>query len=302
LPRDYDASENIEQLFSRIKKMGSHPLLVTWQSEETLKFSNEVSQQTIKILMPTRNIFFRFRNNITRNSKYKQFYSTSKGIEFFKGINFQFVLKIRTDQDLPIENLLIHISSLDPLAIGEKIYTPLLNIDKPNMFYDFYYFSTLETMEKFHKIMLETKEICSNVHYDAFYRWILRKEGINCSRILDIYPRYPSFTKSQAMLMYKAWGNDFDVLPRKCWRELIWRAEEFDETSVKPTFVFSDVDLVLRREEIIKRKYAASPHIEITAIPSFFISSRFEDKIREFQTLLRRIRNRVRKIRSLQVK
>ena len=41
-PRNYDASKNINQPFYRVSKMGAHPILVTWDAEDTNKLDSDV--------------------------------------------------------------------------------------------------------------------------------------------------------------------------------------------------------------------------------------------------------------------
>lgn len=291
-PRNFDASENINQLFQRISKMGAQPILVTWDQEDTSKLNSKVQEDTLKIQMPQTTTVFRLRNNITRNNKYKQFYSVLAGVEELSDRDFDYILKIRTDQNLPVEALIKHISNLDENTIGERIFTPLFNLDKPNMFYDFYYFSTTTIMKNFHELMMYSKEICTNVHYDTFYRWGLRKSKISLRHIFNIYPKYPVFTQKQIIQMHDIWEDSFSVLPSQAWRDLIWRGEPFDETSVKPTFIFFEDNLNLKIKEILKMKPSPQIRLEFTPIVSFFLSSRIEDLIRKLRLFLSRIRNK----------
>lgn len=295
-PKNYDASENINQLFHRIVQTGAYPILVTWDFEDTRKLDTQVVKNTLKITMPGTSRLFRLRNNIARNNKYKQFYSVLAGVEELRFRNYDYILKIRTDQDLPIEELINHILQIDKKTIQERIFTPLLNLDKPNMFYDFYYFSTGTTMQKFHQIMMYSKEICSNVHYDAFYRWGLRNSGIGARDVFSIYPKYPKFTKKQVEQMHDIWKDSFNVLPFRVWRELIWRGESFDETSVKPTFIFFENNLEMRIKDIHNLKSNYRLRFEVTPMISFFISSHIEDRVRQMRLLLARIRNRCKSI------
>jgi hypothetical protein len=295
-PRNYDSSNNINQIFERIKSTGATPILVTWKNEELLHLSPDVARNTILIEMPDTSRIFSIRNNIKRNNKYKQFYSVLAGVEELSSHNMKYVLKIRTDQDFPVEELISHISELEESSVQERIFTPLLNLDKPNMFYDFYYFSSTITMRKFHQTMLNSKEICSNVHYDTFYRWGMRKTKIRLKNVLHIYPKYPKFTKSQLLLMYDIWKDSFHVFPRKCWRQLVWRGEPFDQTSVKPKFIFSEDLLSERTKEILEMPTIGRMRIELTPVVSFFLTSALEDRIRKIRLLLSRVRNKFRSI------
>lgn len=295
-PRNYDASKNINQIFERIKSTGATPILVTWKNEETANLSPNVVQSMIKIQMPKTSLIFRIRNNISKNNKYKQFYSVLAGVEELSSCNMQYVLKIRTDQDFPVEDIITYITELEESSIQERIFTPLLNLDKPNMFYDFYYFSSTATMRKFHQNMMNSKEICSNVHYDTFYRWGMRKSNVGLRNIFQIYPKYPKFTKSQLQLMYEIWKDSFHVLPRKCWRQLVWRGEAFDETSIKPKFVFSEDLLPIRTKEILEMPSVSRLRIELTPIISLFVTSSLEDRIRRIRLLNNRVRNKLNSI------
>jgi len=301
-PREFDASENINKLFSKINSRGASPLLVTWDDQDLSNLSVDVMNGYMRIKMPRFSLAFRLRNNVYGNNKYKQFYSVQKGVQYFDQKGVEYILKIRTDQDFPIEVLLNHIESMDDNEIGERIFTPLLNLDKPNMFYDFYYFSSTKVMLRFHHILMTTKEICSNVHYDVFYRWKKKNEGIKLADIQLIYPKYPLFTKQQLDLMSSAWLESFGVFPRVCWREMIWRGEAFDESSVKPTFVFSEDNLDLRRSEILQKSHSPKLSVEITPLLSFFISSRAEDYIRKLRIKARSVLNRITRYKSMLVR
>ena len=301
-PREFDASENINKLFSRINSLGANPLLVTWEDQDLSNLSVEVMNGYMGIRMPRFSLAFRLRNNVSGNNKYKQFYSVQKGVQYFEQKGVEYILKIRTDQDFPVEVLLNHIEGMKENEIGERIFTPLLNLDKPNMFYDFYYFSSTKVMLRFHHILMNTKEICSNVHYDVFYRWKKKNEGIKLGDIHLIYPKYPLFTKQQLDLMNTAWLESYGVFPRVCWREMIWRGEAFDESSVKPTFVFSEDDLDLRRSEILQKSHSSKLSIEITPLLSFLISSRAEDSLRKLRIKARGALNRIARFKSMFVR
>jgi len=298
-PREFDASENINKLFSRINSLGANPLLVTWEDQDLSNLSVDVMNGYMGIRMPRFSLAFRLRNNVSGNNKYKQFYSVQKGVQYFEQKGVEYILKIRTDQDFPVEVLLNHIEAMKENEIGERIFTPLLNLDKPNMFYDFYYFSSTKVMLRFHHILMNSKEICSNVHYDVFYRWKKKNEGIKLGDIQLIYPKYPLFTKQQLDLMNTAWLESFGVFPRVCWREMIWRGEAFDESSVKPTFVFSEDDLDLRRSEILQKSHSSKLSIEITPLLSFLISSRAEDSLRKLRIKARGALNRIARFKSM---
>jgi len=114
-----------------------------------------------------------------------------------------------------------------------------------------------------------------------------------------IYPKYPLFTKQQLDLMNTAWLESFGVFPRVCWREMIWRGEAFDESSVKPTFVFSEDDLDLRRSEILQKSHSSKLSIEITPLLSFLISSRAEDSLRKLRIKARGALNRIARFKSM---
>lgn len=298
-PRNFDASSNINQIFERIKSTGATPILVTWKNEETQLLSPEVVRNMIKIQMPEVSRIFRIRNNIKKNNKYKQFYSVLAGVEELSSRNMQFALKIRTDQDFPVEELISHITELEENCIQERVFTPLLNLDKPNMFYDFYYFSSTITMRKFHRTMITSKEICSNVHYDTFYRWGMRNSRIKISDFLRIYPKYPKYTPSQSNLIYDIWQDSFEVLPRKCWRELNWRGEAFDETSVKEKFRFTEDNLNTNLRAILEMPKVSIIRFEITPIISLFLSSAIEDRIRRLRLVLSSVRNKLKSVNRI---
>lgn len=291
-PRDYDASVNVNKLFAKASQAGAGVVVVTWEGEDVSKLEPGTLNNTLIVEMPRKKWRFRTRNNFLGNNKYKQFYSTLKGAESLSQRGYKYVLKIRTDQEFPLEVLFQHVSRMSDFEVGSRIFTPLLNLDKPNMFYDFYYFSRTTTMLEFNQTLLSTKELCSNVHFDVFYRWISRHEKIRIKDLHLIYPRQPHFTVKQINFIINGWIKDFGVLPKDCWRGISWRGEPFLVSAVKQSFVFTESFSDDIKFQIAERKNSNRSRIDFFAMMSFWISSRLEDNIRMVRANLVRLASR----------
>jgi hypothetical protein len=292
-PRDYDASVNVNKLFAKASEAGAGVVVVTWEGEDVSNLDPVALNNTLIVEMPKQKWGFRARNNFVGNNKYKQFYSTLKGAESLSQRGYKYVLKIRTDQEFPLEVFFQHVSRMSDFEVETRIFTPLLNLDKPNMFYDFYYFSRTTTMLEFNQTLLSTKELCSNVHFDVFYRWITRHEKIRIRDLPLIYPRQPHYTIKQINFIISGWSKDFGVLPKDCWRGISWRGEPFLVSAVKQSFVFTESFSDEIKSQIAERKNSDRSRIDFTAIMSFWISSKLEDKLRVLRINLVRLVNKV---------
>jgi len=96
-----------------------------------------------------------------KNIKYKQFYSTAISSEILRAKGFESILKIRTDQKIDIEHLLDSVERIDLSTKKGRIFTPLMNSDKPNMFYDFYYYSDDDRLQQINDISERTLYKCT---------------------------------------------------------------------------------------------------------------------------------------------
>lgn len=301
-PRDHDSSENCLDLIRRIHEWGATPILITWDNQELKNLSDLNSTDIHKITFPEFPIIRRFKNNYYKNSKYRQFYSTAVGSEILRSKGIESILKIRTDQGIEIEKLLNAVVGIYPSISKGRIFTPLMNSDKPNMFYDFYYYSDTQTMIDFNWAMMLQKELCTNVHYDAFYNWHFSKpENRKEKKLGLIYPQHPRYTQKQLDLIEKIWDESFAVLPQAIWAQLNWRGEPFDESAVKHTFIYSDSTMTISEYfRSLNDKVKPKVSIDWISLPSLVITSRVEDSIRRMATKMSSVRFHSRRIlRSL---
>jgi hypothetical protein len=171
---------------------------------------------------------------------------------------------------------------------------PLLDLDKPNMFYDFYYFSDTKTMMTFNEQMVHSKEICSNVHYDVFYRWgYLQKERSILFNSLKVYPSDRKFTKKQLDVILRSWKNGFEICPLRIWRSIEWRGEAFDDSSIKEDFIFSDQ---MHKEEYlsaISSRATVRQSVDFLGLLTILLNSRAEDSLRKIFRIFKSLQRRV---------
>lgn len=293
----FDATNNVSQLSQRIEKWGAKQIVVTWKIENVENLKLGKSAHVVQTSMPSKSLWFRIRNNYSQNNKYRQFFSVQKGVEYSVGLGVKLVLKIRTDQNLDIENLLDYVHLQGQKDLSGKIYMPLLNLDKPNMFYDFYYFSDTKTMMTFNKQMVDSKEICSNVHYDAFYRWgYLQKKRSILFNSLKVYPSDRKFTKKQLDVILHSWKDSFEICPLRIWRSIEWRGEAFDDSSIKEDFIFSDQMLKEEYLSAISSRATVKQSADFLCLLTILLNSRAEDSLRKLFRIFKSLQRRVMRV------
>jgi len=96
-----------------------------------------------------------------------------------------------------------------------------------------------------------------------------------------IYPKHSLYTQNQLNLIEQIWNESFGVLPRAIWATLAWRGEQFEESAVKPTFIFSD-STITTSEYFKSLQGIVKPNLSIDwiSLPSYVIISCVEDSIR----------------------
>ncbi len=289
--RPYDATADVKTMLQTITNLGSKPIVVTWQDQNIDEFSYHERENIMKILFPRVAVWKSFVNDWNKNSKYRQYYSTLIGTLELKKRGCKYVIKLRTDNLVDIHKLINFVLSLDPLEVNKYFYTPLINLDKPHMFYDFYSFSTTSKMEEFCNVMLYEKEKTTNVHFDVFYRWIKHelKSKYSLSDIKVIYPKYPFFTQAQLQLIREGLKEVFRPLPKEIWTSLYWRGEQLGDKGLKGQYRFADTppESILSNFDGMDYKKSDKLSVNYLSIPSFFITSRLELNLNKVLARLR---------------
>ena len=305
--RQYDSTNDVKMMLRAINEIGATPMVVTWLDQNIEGFSAEERENIERIPFPKGTAWRSFRNDWNKNSKYRQYYSTLTGVLKLKERGCQYVIKVRTDNLVDLHKLVAFIATLNPTEVEKYFYTPLINLDKPHMFYDFYSFSSILNMERFCRVMIYEKERTNNIHFDVFYRWTKHQIGsqYSLSDIASIYPRYPVFTWPQLDLIRKGLAEVFRPLPKEIWSTLYWRGEQLGEQGLKDQYRFAETSAeeILNNFNSFNYKKSEKVNINYLSVPSFFVTSRVEVQLHKYSTRLsgakhkliqftRKIRNR----------
>jgi hypothetical protein len=304
--RSYDCTYDVKKMVRESIEFGATPIVSTWSDQNLESFSENDKNYISQISFPQAPSPSSFFNDWNKNSKYRQYYSTLMGLQKLKKSNCKYVVKVRTDNNVDVRSLLHFVTRLNESEAERLIYTPLINLDKPHMFYDFYSFSSVAKLEEFCNLMLYEKEITTNIHFDVFYRWTkhVMNSKFTLRDLLLVYPNYPRFTSSQLKLIRFGLSDAFRPLPKEIWTKLYWRGEQLQEHGLKAQYRFADtaIERILSDFDNMNYNKTEKLNVNYLSIPSFFITSRIElnlnkawakltgAKLRSMQ-FLRKIRN-----------
>lgn len=289
-PRAYDATGDIKSTFKEIENLGAGAVVITWSKQDISSFSELEKKKIVQIGFPKKNILRVLRNDWNGNSKYRQYYSTLRGLQELKKNGYKYILKLRTDNLVDVRSLFEFLENLDASVANSYMFTPLINLDKPHMFYDFYAFGSLVKMEEFCNVILYQKERTTNVHFDVFFRWSKYVTGskFTLRDINLIYPKYPTYTKNQLEFMRNSLAMVFRPLPKNIWTSLYWRGEMQGDVALKDQYRFSEdtVSMILSDFDSTKYELRKKINMNYQSILSYFLTSRIEIHLFKFSAKL----------------
>jgi hypothetical protein len=189
----------------------------------------------------------------------------------------------------------------------DKIFTPAMNIEKPDLFMDYYFGSRTETMETFLNTVLDRKELYSNVHFDTFYKYIKVALSLNYFELRqNLYNREKNKPGNLGQEVIKrAWSECFIPGPRSLYESYRWRGETFGSESHEESLLFSEDieknDKHLTSIALLKTldtSFAQMPRKfvgkNLSSFPTLIISSYMEDGINKARSMLYRLNRQVR--------
>ena len=283
----FDSSETVVAQYKAAQSLDCEVVVVTWNGEDTSKLIGIPETDILKLEDYKHSFRNSFKNQyFSGRNKFRQFYSTLKGVEELGDRGCNFIVKIRTDQFLDLNNLIIFIKTFPEIIAQTAIFVPFLNPLMPNYVDDFYFCGTKKSMSIFCENFISSKELHQNVHRDIFYKWIkLRNENLNSLlSFLQLYPRNRALTKKQLFLILSSWRNDFRVLPEAVYGSIVWRGYNFgkSEESKMKSLVFSDSVALNWELQVIQEMNRVNKYfkIDLLAMLTFFVTSRGENFVR----------------------
>lgn len=189
---------------------------------------------------------------IPGNNKYRQFYSTLKGLEFLKAEGVSHVIKVRSDQQIDVKGLIKDFEDVQRNR-DKFILVPRFIRDNSDSLADFYFCAEVNLFESSLRDYLGSQELFSHVHTDLFYCWARKLVGeapfkyyLSGSNLFDDY-------------IVEAWNQGFCPASREVYSKIIWRGEKLVHIGGGDMFLedirldFSfDVDQIIGRPSLLR--------------------------------------------------
>ena len=198
----------VSERITRLKK------LIICRSDS---FENYYSERYNKDLSP----------NFSGHNKYRQIFSTLKGVEKADDLKCDYIIKIRTDSFLNLEICVEAIKSNYPF-FNKRIAVPYKIDDAKPFLEDIYFGGNTKIIKNCLNSVLNNYEIKKSIHYHIFYAWLFKlNECFHKKSIFrNWFPLYPSLTKYDKLLDKICWNFFFTPLPKKVWGSLAMRGQK----------------------------------------------------------------------------
>lgn len=218
---NYDCVENIAKLVEKFSGFGKI-ICVVWSDEAEVHIENLQKLIGVDRVVIVDNITKNIKPKkgiLPGNNKYRQFYSSLKGVETVAEHGCKYAIKIRSDQYLDIYDL-----AKDFLQIKDVrqnfIMVPRIYAGSSNdHLSDFYIGGKTNDLIACFSTYLSAPELFRNVHTDIFYRWasIMLGPSKFPPRILGI--------KTNMRYITKAWNVLYCPASLSVLQALLWRGD-----------------------------------------------------------------------------
>lgn len=160
--------------------------------------------------------------------------------------------------------------------------------------------------------MLNEKELYSNVHFDSFYKYARNALGLtNLNLIQSLYRgERVRPNRTRQYIIKQTWLNFLTPGPKKLFEDYTWRGEIFGESYKEDILVFAedvqqeDSNLTMQTiENVLEESFETmepGEKIQIRSVPTFFVSSYFEDFLHRMSALEYKLKRKLReKLKSI---
>jgi len=223
---DYDCVANIANIYNEFKDIYDHIICVTWNTEDRSKLKDVITilgEESVLILDDKTKKINSRGPIISDNNKYRQFFSTQKGLDLLSQLGCELAVKVRTDQFSNYDCLLdVALESIK----HNKVVVPWMNtsnILEADELPDLYFAGEVSLLNKLCSHYLESKEVDRLVHKDLFYCW---------SSYLGTKTLVPlKLMKKIKINLFKfnyvtnSWINNFTPGPETILKNMTWRGE-----------------------------------------------------------------------------
>jgi hypothetical protein len=234
---EFNCIENIQEIFDTFSPYFKAMVCVIWENEDqeniNLLQKKIGRENTLIIQDQTRRINSK-GEVIPGNNKYKQFFSSMKGVEFLINRGCKYAIKSRSDQRL--DYLKLSNEFLSEKNTENKIMIAGINKLIPDHLHDFYFCADSEILHRLFHDYLVKNEIFDHVQFDIFYSF---------ARSYGMIPRLP-YDLFKTPLMHKFILKFFNenclLASKEVFSELIWRGELITNAQVNENFYQEDLN------------------------------------------------------------
>ena len=269
---EYSCIENIQEIFETFSSHFKEIVCVIWQNEDQEKINllqKKIGIENVLIIKDQTRRINSKGEIIPGNNKYKQFFSSMKGVEFLIDRGCRYAIKSRSDQKFDYPTLANEFLSKE--TNKKKLMIAGISKFIPDHLHDFYFCGDSVTLHRlFHDYLVNT-EIFDHVQFDIFYSF---------ARSYGMIPKLPyDLFKTPLMhdFIVKFLNDNCLVASKKVFSELMWRGERITTSQVNENFFQEDLhesDL----NSLLKPKKMPSPFellkISIKIIRRIFVKSK----------------------------
>jgi len=218
----FDCSDYIKKYVQKYPQLKI--VFATWESDKLNKFRRTMeSNLNFKLISFSDSLDnISFHGTHYPNNKYKQMFLTLQGAEYLSRTGIKYIIKVRSDQLINIENLILDFKKAKSLR-SFQVMIPFGFPDMPDYIEDFFFVSTAEQTIRVAKKYMGSKELFESAHNDYFYAW--------ASDQFQAIPRPIIKLLRGTYLLHKCyfncWKKIFSPSSFRTLDELFWRGKKF---------------------------------------------------------------------------
>lgn len=252
--------ENVVKLLSLGLELFDYAILSTWDNEHTHQLIEDFPIEVQKLILKDpggragkHKQKFVGQQSFYDNNKVRQFHGLEPALKVMKDKGIEYVLKVRTDQNLDLDLIKEELNHFIENVKGKGFFVPYLLQAVPWAIPDFYIAGETESFLRLSQIMQSEYEFHRNVHRDLFLKGSLLFEPTIAWELMPMRHRTEDKVTNKEALLIEALLPIWTTGSSKLFESLTWRGENV--VFKNSELVFSDNREKLKPPEYTNKRF-----------------------------------------------